>query len=122
MLAAVAVWVIYSFLVKMHMFKFPAYGSLLVMLAAATLVLLPFAAVETMLYGLPPIAGYQDAAGIAYLGIFPSVIALLLWNRSIAEIGASQSSVFLNLLPVFTMTGAYIFLGDTSPGHRQEEL
>ncbi|RKD73324.1 drug/metabolite transporter (DMT)-like permease [Sinobaca qinghaiensis] len=113
MLAAVAVWVIYSFLVKMHMFKFPAYGSLLVMLAAATLVLLPFAAVETILYGLPPIDGYQDAAGIAYLGIFPSVIALLLWNRSIAEIGASQSSVFLNLLPVFTMAGAYIFLGDT---------
>lgn len=113
MLAAVAAWVMYSLLVKTHMYKFPAYGSLLVMLAAAALILLPFAAVETVLYGLPPIAGYADIAGIAYLGIFPSVIALLLWNRSIAEIGASQSSVFLNLLPVFTMAGAYIFLGDS---------
>lgn len=84
-----------------------------IMLAAAALILLPFAAVETLLYGLPPIAGYPDIAGIIYLGIFPSVIALLLWNRSIAEIGASQSSVFLNLLPVFTMAGAYIFLGDS---------
>jgi drug/metabolite transporter (DMT)-like permease len=51
--------------------------------------------------------------GLVYLGVFPSVVALILYNRAVAILGASQASVYLNFLPVGTMLGAYFLLGET---------
>ncbi|WP_240377324.1 DMT family transporter [Bacillus piscicola] len=110
MLGAVGMWVAYSILVKYHMFKFPVYGSLLIMLAIANFALLPIAALEWRAYGFPNILEQDHLLGLLYLGIFPSVIALILWNKGVEAIGPSQASVFLNFLPVFTIIGAVLFL------------
>ncbi|MFB5661849.1 DMT family transporter [Alteribacillus sp. HJP-4] len=112
MIGAVVTWVSYSMLVKYHMMKFPVYGTLVVMLAIAILALLPFAAVEWFRLGWPDLWRADRLLGVAYLGIFPSVIALILYNKAIEEVGPSISAVFLNLLPVFTMAGALLFLGE----------
>ncbi len=48
--------------------------------------------------------------GTLYLGIFPSLIALMAYNKGVQELGPSRASIFLNLIPVFTMIGAVIFL------------
>ncbi|WP_026701257.1 DMT family transporter [Salibacterium aidingense] len=112
MLAAVATWVAYSILVKFHMMKFPVYGSLLVMLGIANVVLLPIALLEWGLGGFPDIFQPGHMAGLLYLGIFPSLLALILWNKGVEEIGPSQASVFLNLLPVFVIIGSLLFLGE----------
>lgn len=40
------------------------------------------------------------------------VVALLLYNSALAEIGPTRAAVYLNLLPVFTMLGAWWLLGD----------
>lgn len=111
MLLAVLVWVGYSFLVKEHMARFPRYGSLLVMLAIANLALAPIALFEGAWQVIPSL-GLEEAAGLAYLGIFPSVVALLLYNHALADIGPTRAAVYLNLLPVFTMFGAWWLLGD----------
>ncbi|WP_093337445.1 DMT family transporter [Salibacterium halotolerans] len=113
MLAAVAAWTIYSILVKIHMMKFPVYGSLVVMLAIANIVLLPIAFLEWSAGGFPDIFQAGRIAGLLYLGIFPSLIALVLWNKGVEEVGPSRASVFLNLLPVFVMAGAFFLLGET---------
>lgn len=47
-----------------------------------------------------------------YLGIFPSVIGLIFWNKSVSNLGPSLASIFLNLLPVFTTIMAVIFLNE----------
>jgi drug/metabolite transporter (DMT)-like permease len=52
------------------------------------------------------------AAGIAYTGVFPSVLATLFWNQAVAAVGANRSGQFLNLVPVFGITLAVIFLGE----------
>ncbi|MFO8046101.1 MAG: DMT family transporter [Halomonas sp.] len=111
MLVAVLVWVGYSFLVREHMARFPRYGSLLVMLAIANLALAPIALLEGAWQVVPGLTARQWA-GLAYLGIFPSVVALLLYNSALAEIGPTRAAVYLNLLPVFTMLGAWWLLGD----------
>ncbi|WP_416138051.1 DMT family transporter [Halomonas sp. HK25] len=111
MLLAVLVWVGYSFLVREHMARFPRYGSLLVMLVIANLALAPIALLEGAWQVVPGLAPGQWA-GLAYLGIFPSVVALLLYNSALAEIGPTRAAVYLNLLPVFTMLGAWWLLGD----------
>ncbi|MGJ7457844.1 DMT family transporter [Halomonas sp. RA08-2] len=111
MLLAVLVWVGYSFLVREHMARFPRYGSLLVMLAIANLALAPIALLEGAWQVVPGLTARQWA-GLAYLGVFPSVVALLLYNSALAEIGPTRAAVYLNLLPVFTMLGAWWLLGD----------
>jgi len=112
MLLAVLVWVGYSLLVKSHMAKFPRYGGLLVMLVIATAVMGPIAWIENLLRPEPLVLTGEQWLGLAYLGVFPSVVALLLYNSAIADVGPSQAAVFLNLLPVFTMLGAWWLLGE----------
>ena len=51
--------------------------------------------------------------GVAYTGIFPSVLALLFWNKAVAEVGANRSGQFMHLVPVFGITLAVICLGET---------
>jgi drug/metabolite transporter (DMT)-like permease len=111
MLLAVLVWVGYSLLVKEHMARFPRYGGLLVMLVLANLALTPIALMEGAWQVLPALSG-AELAGLAYLGIFPSVIALLLYNSALAELGPTRTAIYLNLLPVYTLVGAWWLLGD----------
>ncbi|SDN21514.1 Threonine/homoserine efflux transporter RhtA [Alkalicoccus daliensis] len=112
MIGAIVSWSVYSLLVKSYMHLFPALAALLVMNAVSVLVLLPFAAGEWLFLGLPDLTSGPALTGILYLGIFPSVVALLLFNRAVHLLGASRASVFLNLLPVFTIAGAAVWLGE----------
>ncbi|WFM71843.1 DMT family transporter [Halomonas sp. CKK8] len=111
MLLAVLVWVGYSLLVKEHMARFPRYGGLLVMLVIANLALAPIALLEGAWQVVPRLSS-AELAGLGYLGIFPSVVALLLYNSALADIGPTRAAVYLNLLPVVTMLGAWWWLGD----------
>ena len=109
---AVLVWVGYSLMVKEHMARFPRYGGLLAMLVIANLALAPIALLEGAWQVLPRLSS-AELAGLGYLGIFPSVVALLLYNNALADIGPTRAAIYLNLLPVFTMLGAWWWLGDT---------
>jgi len=48
-----------------------------------------------------------------YLGIFPSFLSFLLWNRSIRTFGPSRASLVYNALPLFAVILSVIFLGET---------
>lgn len=113
MIGAIITWVLYSILVKFHMHKFPVYGSLLVMLIIANIALFPIALIEWITGGFPPVFETEHMLGLFHLGIFPSVIALILWNKGVEAVGPSQASIFLNFIPVFTMIGAVLLLGES---------
>jgi drug/metabolite transporter (DMT)-like permease len=49
---------------------------------------------------------------VAYIGIFPSVLAVLFWNKAVAEVGANRAGQFMNLVPVFGIALAVAFLGE----------
>ncbi|WP_240033979.1 DMT family transporter [Planococcus salinus] len=116
MVGAIICWAVYSITVKQYMHLFPSYGALLVMTGISLLVLGPLVLIEWYMTGFS-IQLLAEApglvAGLLYLGIFPSFIALLLYNRAVGLLGASRASVFLNFLPVATMAGAYFWLGET---------
>lgn len=50
---------------------------------------------------------------IAYVAIFPSIVAYFCWNRGVAAIGANRTGLFINLIPVFAAVLAILFLGET---------
>jgi drug/metabolite transporter (DMT)-like permease len=49
---------------------------------------------------------------VFYLAIFCSVLAFFLWNYGISRLEASRAAVFTNLVPVFTVLGATLLLGE----------
>lgn len=113
MVGAIVSWALYSIAVRRYLHLFPEYGALLVMNVLALVLLAPFVTTEWLSGGVPGALGQGSTwAGLGYLGLFPAFIALLLYNRAVNTLGASQAAVFLNFLPVVTMVGAYVFLGD----------
>ena len=55
----------------------------------------PFAGV-----GVPPTR--EAALSLAYIAVFPSVLAYVLWNSALAVVNPGKAAVFLNLITVFT--------------------
>ena len=53
------------------------------------------------------------AGSIAYVALFPSIVAYFCWNRGVAVIGANRTGLFINLIPVFAAILAIVFLGET---------
>ncbi|TLP96780.1 DMT family transporter [Nesterenkonia salmonea] len=112
MVGAIMSWALYSIAVKRYLHLFPEYGTLLVMTSLSVAVLAPLVALEWAIVGVPELGQWAYWPGLAYLGIFPSIVALLLYNRAVSVLGASQAAVFLNFLPVVTMIGAFLFLSE----------
>jgi drug/metabolite transporter (DMT)-like permease len=52
-------------------------------------------------------------ASIAYVALFPSVVAYVFWNSSVAVVGANKAGIFMHLMPVSGIVLAFIFLGET---------
>ena len=51
-----------------------------------------------------------------YLGVGASVGAFLSWNIAIQKIGAARTSLFGNLIPVFSTIEAILILGEANRG------
>ncbi|SFE03802.1 Permease of the drug/metabolite transporter (DMT) superfamily [Lentibacillus persicus] len=114
MIGAIVTWAVYSIWVKQYMHLFPQFGALVLMSGISVVVLLPFVLIEWYVTGVPSELTYApNFIGLAYLGVFPSFIALIFYNHAVGVLGASQASIFLNFLPVVTMAGAYFWLGET---------
>ncbi len=58
----------------------------------------------------PTLAGL---GGLAFVAVFPSIIAILSWNYSISRLGPSISGLYFYLVPIITAGLAYLFLGET---------
>lgn len=112
MIGAILSWAIYSIMVKKYMHLFPPIGAIFAMTCISSIILIPFVAIEWFVLGIPSFEAYQ-IAGLIYLGIFPSSIALIFYNRAVDLLSASRASVLMNFIPVITMFVAYMWMGET---------
>lgn len=118
MIGAIICWSVYSMMVKQYMAFFKPYAALFVMTGLSVIVLLPIMMIEWSITGIPDLTFQLPMyGGLLYLGLFPSLIALLFFNEAVGTLGASRASVMLNLLPIFTMAGAAIWLGEAITIH-----
>lgn len=113
MIGAIFSWSIYSLALGKYIHIFPQYGILFVMTGVSVIILFPIMLGEWLVVGLPSLGYTKPWVGLFYLGIFPSVIAVLSYNRVVNILGAAQAAIFLNFLPVATMIGAFFWLGET---------
>ena len=111
MLLAVAVWAIYTVGLAWR----PSGVHPMLMLAAMTAVGLAamFPAYLWEMASGRQINVYPGSlASLAYVGIFPSFLGYIFYNRGVAEVGASKASLFIHLMPVFGTILSAIFLSE----------
>lgn len=109
MLLAVSCWAIYSVIVKKVM---PRYSPLILTtysFIVCTLILLPFVLKENLVNIVANVT-YKGWSSVIYMAIFPTVIGYLIQQISIKRIGASKTSIFINLVPVFSIVLAALIL------------
>ncbi len=109
-LGAVVLWAVYTSLLKtkpqVHPLTFLAAT-----FAVAVIALTPVAALEFAGGARPQFSG-RVVLAIAYVAIFPSLIAYLLFNVSVARIGAGAAGQAINLMPLFGALLAATLLGE----------
>lgn len=111
LLVNVSLWALYTVCLRWKPQGLHPFTFLFAIMAAGVLQLVPFYAVELARGGGVRL-GTGAVLGILYLGIFPSVLCYLMWNRAIAEIGAARAGTYLYLVPVFGTALACLFLGE----------
>ena len=57
-----------------------------------------------------------SVGAIGYVALFPSVLAYVLWNRAVAELGANRTGQLLHLMPAFGAVLAMPVLGERMQG------
>ena len=96
MLGAVVAWTAYTILGRT--LKTRPVTSAAVQSVLAAVALAPIA----LAIGGPITLDTAGWWGVLYIGLFPSVLSLMLWNIAVKKIGAGRAGIYLNLMPVFT--------------------
>lgn len=111
MLVAVLDWAIYTVLLSRR----PAGVHPMLMLAAT---------IAVGLFALTPAYAWELAQGrhinvhfgslaaLAYVGILPSFVGYIFYNKGVAEVGPNKASLFIHLMPVFGTLLSFLFLGE----------
>jgi drug/metabolite transporter (DMT)-like permease len=108
---AIAIYALYSTLLR----KRP--GMTAVSFAAVTMglgaaMIVPFAVAEHWAgYRIAPL-GLGAAAALVYVVVFPSILAVLFFNRGVQLVGANRAGPFFHLIPLYGAILAIVFLGE----------
>lgn len=111
MLAAVAAWAAYSVFSKSRGKGIQPIVLTFYSFLVCTILLIPFVIYERPWEYLFTIPASAHLA-VLYMSVFPSVIGYLVQQMAIKEIGPSKASVFVNLVPVFSIILAVLILGE----------
>lgn len=110
-LGTVGWWVVYSFVTKRLVGKYPTLVVTQVAMVSGTLFLAPMAAIELSVAPLGH-PGALQAAAIAYLGILCSAVAYLWWNRAIAVLGVTATNSLVYGIPLVGVAAGVLLLGE----------
>lgn len=113
-------------LVFLAMFGFSAYAinirkipkefnsaqSLFAIIVFGTAALLPFYLAETVMYKAMPVS-WHTVLVVATLSLLVSVMGMLMWTRGNQLVGPNRAAVYMNLLPLFGVGLAILFLQES---------
>jgi len=101
-------WAVYTLVLRSLLPGLDPLVMMMVLLLVGETLLLPAFVQETWQRGGFHLLSVPTMAWLLYLGIFPSVLAFLMYNRAIAVVGAVKAAGFLYLMPAF---GALLSIG-----------
>jgi drug/metabolite transporter (DMT)-like permease len=109
MIGAAISWVLYSFLTKPLSGKYPLLALTFWQILFGMLGCIPFALFERQDFsGLSGVV----ILNVVFLGVLASAIGYWLYVLVLDNLGASRSSVFINLIPVVSVIASFVILGE----------
>ena len=102
-------WALYSVMLRRRPPQMDPVVFLAVLVAFGVVFSLPF-----YVWELGRLGGFRLTAAslgsIAYVCVFPSVLAYIFWNSGVDRVGADRAGIFFHLMPVFSIVLAVLFL------------
>ncbi|MGH1401857.1 MAG: DMT family transporter [Acinetobacter tandoii] len=112
MIIAVFFYAFYGVFLKKWQLKVPLMISLYVQIGFSLIYHLPF----VLWVGIDRL-DMQNSASVLYAGLFASLIAPWVWMLAIQRLGPNRTSIFMNLMPIFTAILAYFWLHEAWTMH-----
>jgi drug/metabolite transporter (DMT)-like permease len=111
MLAAMCCWSAYTLGARPLMARHSPVAVTGISMAAGTLFYVPAVAkhVAALHWGAVSAATW---AALVYSAVFSLSLSYTIWYAGVREIGSARTSVYSNLVPVFAMASAVLFLGE----------
>lgn len=112
MIIGTTCWALYSIIVKRVMHYFTPFKLTAYTFLASVIILTPFALYEIVSLDFSSI-GVMPFYAVLYMAIFPTVMGYTIQQVVIKELGPSTTSLFINLVPIFSVLFATIFLKES---------
>ncbi|MCR4524198.1 DMT family transporter [Bosea sp. 47.2.35] len=110
--AGMSFWALYTVLIRRRPLGLHPLSLLGVTSLFGMLFHIPLILVEAGSAGLF-LPGIRTWPAMLYFAVFPSILAYVFWNRSVAALGPATTGMFMHFMPVFSAALAAIFLGET---------
>lgn len=111
-LAGMTFWAAYTVLLRMKPAEIPGLATLACCGCVGVVILLPLCAYEWAYLGGHAELNAATVAAMLYVGVFPSFVGYVFWNRGVAEVGPNVAGIFMHLMPVFGALLAWLFLDE----------
>lgn len=109
-LGAAVCWALYTVLLRQYPGRTDSLAFLTALFGTGVVFLVPLYVWESHAGSAMRLTA-AAVGGAVYLGIFPSILAYIFWNRGVKTVGANRAGVFVYLIPVFSIILAF-FLFD----------
>ena len=110
MLGCVSCWALYSSLIRKIPKEIDNISFLFLIFFIGNIFVIPFYIFESSINQSFTINEQYGWLLVLYCGIGPALISYLLWIKAIKIMGANNSGLFLNLIPIFSSLISIIFL------------
>jgi len=110
MLGCVSCWALYSAMIRKIPKEIDNVSFLFLIFFIGNIFVIPFYIFESTINRSFTINEQYGLLLVLYVGIGPALISYLLWIKAIKIIGANNSGLFLNLIPIFSSLISIIFL------------
>jgi drug/metabolite transporter (DMT)-like permease len=110
--AGMVLWAAYTVVLRL---KPPGLSGIALLFSCAVVgltALLPLFLAEMLFFGGRIEITPATVAAMVYVGVFPSFVGYVFWNRAVAEVGSNVAGIFMHLMPAFGSLLAWLFLGE----------
>ena len=111
-LVGMVFWAAYTVFLRMKPAELPGLAMLACCGVVGVAILLPLFLIEMALLDGHVAFTPATVTAMLYVGVFPSFVGYVFWNRAVAEVGSNVAGIFVHLMPVFGSLLAWIFLGE----------
>jgi len=111
-LVGMVFWAAYTVFLRMKPAELPGLALLACCGCVGVLLLFPLFLFEMLFLDGRVELNVATVSAMLYVGIFPSFVGYVFWNRAVTEVGPNVAGIFVHLMPAFGALLAWLFLDE----------